>query len=209
MLHAAVATIRTYLGLTSSEDAAIQAIADMVQSLMEEHCKRRLKAAARTFYADGGHIGLGDQPPRVALALDGSTSLNDLIQLPEPFASIASVKQDSSRVFAAGSLVSATTYALDGSGMLLRRLDNVWEPGLRNIEIIGQVGFATMPATLLMCEINEVSRRRNMQAAQRQGDDILKSQSTEGWSKTFRDDVNGLAEETKDILNRAYRNRGW
>lgn len=88
------------------------------------------------------HTGRELEARDVTVALDGTGT--SMLFLPQyPVNSIASVKIDSSRAFTGAAV---TNYYTDEDGILIR--DCGWPHGRRNVQVVGNFGYETVPSDL-------------------------------------------------------------
>jgi hypothetical protein len=115
---------------------------NMASQWFERHCGRVFKSAAYTEQFDG-------------------TGQTDMILNHFPITAISEVRVDSSRTFAAESIVDASDYHAEPDELLeagiLRRHGSRWPRGSRNVKVTYTAGYAVVPAdleyaTLLMVE---------------------------------------------------------
>ncbi len=122
---------RTFLGSPLSDDEKVQRIITASSQAINKHCGRLLKARDLIEIYDGDDT--------VELFVDEY-----------PINSIASIHQDSTRAFAAGSLVTATDYLIDKSLRIIFGIKVYWVTGLQTIQVTYNAGYATVPNDLEM-----------------------------------------------------------
>ena len=178
------AQAKTHLGVTGSDDDDV--IGDMIGAAteaMEQACRRHLDPATVTEYLDGTGSRLLwlNEPP------DGGHD------------GITSIHSDSARAWAAASLVDSDDYYVDGCQV--EYLDHAWVRGNRNVRVIYEAGYATVPDDLGQACKAQVAKLYSEWGAAKAALNILEDHSVEGWKQTFRAH-GGLDPECADIVTR-------
>jgi len=175
-----VTDAKTYLDVTGTDDdTVIGNMLDAATVALEKAAGRHLVSTAVTEYLDG-------QAER-------------RVWLQEPAESITSVHVDSDQGWDATSLISADDYAVEGC--TLDYISRVWTRGRRNMRVIYQAGFATVPEDLQHAARVQVAKLYSEWQVAKKGLNVLKSHSVQGWSQTFLEQK-GLAPEAAAIVER-------
>ena len=175
-----VSEVKTHLGVSgSADDTVIGSMVDAAQQAMEGYAGRHLVSTARTETIDG----------------TGKRRL----WLAEPAESITSVHVDSDQSWTAASLVDADDYELDGCAVDYRY--RVWTRGNRNVRVIYQAGYATVPDDLVRAVTKQVALYYAEWQRTKEGADNLASETQEGWSRKWIQQVD-LGEEVRRVLDR-------
>jgi uncharacterized phiE125 gp8 family phage protein len=128
-----LAQAKSYLKIPSgvtSDDALVELFINAASADLERDCDRLFKAQTITEYQDGkGH--------------------NAILLREWPLNSITEVRVDAGSDFTdADTLLDADEYRIHDEENALIRVNALWPKGYRNIKIIYNAGFATIPADL-------------------------------------------------------------
>lgn len=126
--------LKAYLQITSSgSDAILTLIKDGVEAAVKKHCDRDFILTTYTEYYNG----------------DGSSRL---FVKNFPITAITTIHDDPARAFGATTQIAATYIVSDVSELLnagiIDLLDWVFNRGKRNIKVVYQAGYSTIPSDL-------------------------------------------------------------
>ncbi len=118
-----LAVAKLYLGSPEKDNDYVQRLITGASQAANKFCHRLLKARATTEIRDG----------------DNSV---ELTPYQHPINSIATIHQDTTRVFAIGSLVDPTHYIIDQDKRVIFGIKVSWVSGLQTIQLIYNAGYA-------------------------------------------------------------------
>lgn len=155
--------------LDTEEDDELELLINACYRLLEGYIHHPLKAADYTQYYDG----------------DGS---NTLVLRVYPINSVASIHDDAERDFGADTLIPSTDYVIDNDEEVgtvrLFRNTTAFATGIKNVKVVFNAGYSTIPADAAMACILLVAWFYN-----RGGSEALNSQSMGGKSESYAEDA--------------------
>jgi hypothetical protein len=185
---------RLFLINEDKYDLLLMSLISDVSSILETYCGRHFTAADYTEYQDG--------------------NLNDEILTDEwPINSVTSIYDDPDRTFSSSSLVNADDYVFypdEGiirlliSGTIVgRNFQTVFSIGHRNVKIVYNAGYTTIPGDLKMIASEIITKKFKSYTDRRVG---MTNVSSNGENMSFA--INDILPDHKLILDMKYRERG-
>ena len=180
------AEAKTYAGVTvTTYDTEVDAFIEAVTIALEKFLGRDLIGAASTIQLDG----------------TGTRYL----WLPQQYATVTAIYQDSAREFAASSLVTAADYYHSEDTEVVDYHTKVWTSGWRNCKVVGTVGYATIPEPLKQAARVAFGDFYSRWQRAKEGRDVIGSEGLEGWTQKLigAEDLPAAAKALADLYRPA------
>jgi len=140
-------------GDNQEHDDELARLIPAVQAFLELECGRTFESATVTEYYHGAGSG-GDT---LTAAHSAPTWRSSLVIARPPIITIAGIWDDPLRAYGSSTQLAASSYVVGDVDAGIILLDGLtFQPGLRNIKVTYQGGFATIPADLAQAAIELV-----------------------------------------------------